>query len=78
MNMNPMQMLQMIRGGNPQQIAMNLLRQNAGNNPMLKNVLDMAEKGDYKGIEEFGRNICNEKGLNANEVISQIKSQIGI
>ena len=80
--MNPiMSMLgQMMKGGgNPQQI----LQQIMGNsqvmqNPILKNTLDMAQKGDSKGIEELARNLCKEKDINPDDAINKIKSQFGM
>lgn len=76
---NPMQMIQMIKsGGNPQQMIMNMMRQNAGNNPVLNNALNMAEKGDMKGIEQLARNLCNEKGINPDDAFNQIKGQFGM
>ena len=41
---NPMMLMQMLRGGNPQQAIMNAMRNQAGQNPFLNNALDMAEK----------------------------------
>lgn len=74
--MNPMQMLQGMR--NPQQF----LQQMMGNssvmkNPMARNAMQMAQKGDSKGIEQMARNLCKEKGLNADDVFNQIKSRFG-
>ena len=58
--MNPMDMLKGMMGiGNPKDMAMKMLSQN--NNPIFKNLIDMANKGDSKGVEEFARNICKEK-----------------
>lgn len=77
--MNPMQLAQMIKsGGNPQQMIMNMMRQNAGNNPVLNNALNMAEKGDMRGIEQLARNLCNEKGINPDDAFNQIKGQFGM
>lgn len=77
--MNPMQFIQMIKGGgNPQQVIMNMMRQNAENNPVLNNALNMAEKGDMKGIEQLARNLCNEKGINPDDAFNQIKGQFGM
>lgn len=77
--MNPMQLVQMIKsGGNPQQMIMSMMRQNAGNNPVLNNALNMVEKGDMKGIEQLARNLCNEKGINPDDAFNQIKGQFGM
>ena len=41
----------------------------------MKNTIEMAQKGDMQGIEQMARNLCKEKGLNADDVINQIKSK---
>ena len=62
--MNPMALVQMLRGGgNPQAMLMNIMKQNAGNNPVLNNTMQMMEKNDYKGIEQLARNLGKEKGV---------------
>lgn len=44
MNMNPMQLIQMIKGGqNPQQLVMNILEQQMQNTPMGANLLSLAK-----------------------------------
>ena len=50
---------------NPKQMAMNLLKSRCGNNPMLNNVMQMANNGNMKGVEQVARNLCKEKGINA-------------
>ena len=80
--MNPiMSMLgQMMKGGgNPQQMIQQMMGNNQiVQNPILKNTLEMAQKGDSKGIEELARNLCKEKGVNPDDAISKIKSQFGM
>lgn len=78
--MNPVQMIlnQMMKGGNPQQEVMNMLKSQSGNNPMANNLLDMAQKGDSKGIEQMARNMCKEKGIDADQAVEQLKQQFGI
>lgn len=75
---NPMQIMQMLRGGNPQQAIMNAMRNQAGQNPVLNNALDMAEKQDAKGLEQLARNLCESNGVNADDMVKQIKSQFGM
>jgi ABC-type microcin C transport system permease subunit YejB len=77
--MNPMQLIQMMRGGNPQQFLQQMMGNNSVmSNPMARNAMQMAQKGDYKGIEQMARNLCQEKGLNPDDIIKQIKSGFGI
>ena len=47
-------------------------------NPMAKNAIGMAQSGDTKGIEQMARNLCQEKGINPDEMINQIKSRMGM
>ena len=74
--MNPLMMIgkMMKNGGNPQQI----FQQMMGNNPIMKNAFDMAQKGDSKGVEELARNLCREKGINPDEAIMKVKQQLGM
>lgn len=75
---NPMMLMQMLRGGNPQQAIMNAMRNQAGQNPVLNNALDMAERQDAKGLEQLARNLCESNGVNADDMVKQIKSQFGM
>ena len=75
---NPMMLMQMLRGGNPQQEIMNAMRNQAGRNPVLNNALDMAEKQDAKGLEQLARNLCESNGVNTDDMVKQIKSQFGM
>ncbi len=73
--MNPMNLMQMFRGGNPQQFIQQIMGNNQiMSNPMAKNVIDMAQNGNMQGIEQMARNLCKEKGLDADQVMQQIKS----
>lgn len=69
----PPQFLQMIRGGNPQQILSGMIQQN--NNPMLQNVMNMMNNGDSSGIEQFARNLCASKGIDADELMRNVQEQ---
>lgn len=51
--MNPVQFVKMMRGGNPQKVVMDMMREQAGNNPVMRNAMQMAEKGDSEGIENL-------------------------
>ena len=73
--MNIMQLI----GKNPEQFIQNMLSNNqVMKNPMAKNTLDMAQKGNMQGIEQMARNLCKENGLDADEVMNQIKSRFGL
>lgn len=74
---NPLSFIQAMR--NPQAFIQNMINNNqAMQNPILKNALEMAQKGDKQGVEELARNLCKEKGVNPEEAIGKIKNQFGI
>lgn len=75
---NPMQIMQMMKGGSPQQAIMNMMRQQAGNNPVLKNAIDMAEKGDVDGLKNLAHNLGKENGIDVDEKFNEIKNQFGM
>ena len=45
---NMMQLMNMIKNGNPQEIVMNMLEERAQGNPLFANMLDLVQKGDTK------------------------------
>ena len=71
--MNPLSMIKgMIGNMNPKNIVMNMLRNNS--NPICSNLLQMAEKGDTKGIEQFARNVCKEKNIDFDKQFNDFMS----
>ena len=77
--MNPLQLIGMIKnGGNPQQMVMNMLQNMGGNNPMVSNVLNMAQSGNTKQIEQFARNICKERGVSFDDEFAKFRRQTGL
>ena len=56
MNINPMQLIQLIKSGqNPQQLVMNILQQKSQTNPILNNAMNLAQNGNqyYDWIEIY-------------------------
>ena len=75
--MNPFQMLGAMK--NPQAFIQQMMNNNqVMSNPMAKNIIDMAQKGDVAGIEQMGRNIAKEKGIDFDKAFSDFKKQFPI
>ena len=73
---NPMNLIAQIRqGANPQQLMMNILESQAGQNPLMANLLQMAKSGRTADIEAFARNIAKEKGIDFDKEFSRFKKQ---
>ena len=68
---NPMQFMNMLKGiKNPKDAVINMIK--ANNNPMVKNLVEMAEKGDSQGVENFARNIFKEQGRDFDKEYSEL------
>lgn len=76
--MNPMNLIQMLRGGNPTQMLMGMLKQQSGNNPVMQNALNMAEKGDIDGLKNLAHNLGKENGIDVDSKFNEIKNQFGM
>lgn len=73
---NPMALLQMLKGGNPKNFLMNMISNQMGNqNPMIKNLIDMANNGDNAGVETFARNLLKDKGIDFDKEFKNFMEQ---
>ena len=72
--MIPNNIIKMFKGQNPKQLAMNMAKQNS--NPMIANLMKMANEGKTQGIEEFARNIMQERGMDFDSEFANFMRQI--
>ena len=77
-NMNPMQLMQMLKGGNPQSFVFQMLEQNAQNNPFFANILQLAKNNKTSEIEQIAINMCKEKGVDLNKEFNSFKNNLGL
>lgn len=74
---NPINIIQVL--GNPQQFLQKVIGNNQiMGNPMARNAVEMMQNGNAQGIEQMARNLCKEKGLNADDVMNQLKGRFGL
>lgn len=61
---------------NPVQVLLNrFMNSPMMNNPMAKNVLDLAKQGNVSAIEQFGRNIAKERGVDFDKAFANFRNQ---
>ena len=77
-NMNPFQMIQMLKSGNPQSFVFQMLEQNAQNNPFFANILQLAKSNKTAEIEQIAINMCKEKGIDFNKEFNSFKNNLGL
>lgn len=57
---------------NPQSVINKIITQNS--NPVINNLIKMAQKGDVRGVENFARNLFKEKGRNFDKEFAEFKN----
>ena len=70
---NPMQLMQLMK--NPQAILQQAMQ---SGNPIIKNAIEMYQRGDKDGINQLAQNLCKERGTSYDDMVKQIKSQFGM
>lgn len=76
--MNPVALVKMMR--NPQMAMQTIMQQNPQlqNNQPLMNAFNAIQNGDMKQAEQIARNVCQQNGVNPDEMISNLKNNIGM
>lgn len=60
--LNPTQLAMMLRQGNPQQVARQIIQTNYPNDPQMMQLLQMAERGDVQNLQKVAQNIFSAQG----------------
>ena len=77
MNVNPFQLLQLIRSGqNPQQLLMSIFQQQGQNNPILNNAMNLANNGNVSGLENLARNLAAQRGIDFDQAFANFKNSL--
>lgn len=75
--MNPLQFMKAMR--NPQEFMQNIMNNNEiMRNPIVKNAMEMYQKGDTKGLQAMAENLAKERGTTVDDMKSQIMAQFGM
>ena len=74
-NVNPLQLIQLIKGGqNPQQLLMGILNNQGRNNPILQNAGQLAQRGDISALEQVARNLAAQKGVDYDQGMNYLRN----
>lgn len=65
-NLNIMQLMSVLRSSGPQAAALQLFQNGFSNNAEMQNLIQMAQSGNSKGIQQFAQNFFNQRGRNFN------------
>lgn len=79
LEVNPMQLIAAIKSGqNPQQLMLSILEGQMSNTPIGQNLLQLAKKGDAKGIEQIARNLSKQQGIDYDTEFAAFRKMLGI
>ena len=71
-NLNPMQLLLMLKNGNPQAVAEQIINQNFPNNSQMQQLLQMGKQGNTKGLEQIAQQILGQQGKDFNTEMNNL------
>ena len=78
-NVDPRQLVQMIKSGqNPQQLMINVLQNQMGGTPMGANLIQLAKNGNGRGIEQIARNLAQQQGIDFDKELLNFKKNLGL
>ena len=73
------QMANLVKSGNPQQVVLSMLEQNANQgNAVAANLMQLARQGNTREIEQIARNIAKEKGVDFDKEFNSFKQMFGL
>lgn len=76
---NMMAVMEKLKGmQNPQQMIVKMMQDQAGNNPVAGNAVEMMNAKNYSGLEELARNIGKQKGVDVDAMMKQIRNGMGM
>lgn len=72
--LNPMQLISLLKGGNPQVVVQQIIQQNFPNDPTMQNLLKLGQQGDVKSLEQFAQQFFSQRGLDFNSEMKNLMS----
>lgn len=73
------QIANLVKSGNPQQVVLSMLEQNANQgNAVAANLMQLARQGNTREIEQIARNIAKEKGVDFDKEFNSFKQMFGL
>ena len=73
-NMNPMEMVDLFKGRNPQELVMSMIKNNNINDPQINELISLAEKGDTNSLTKIATDMFAKQGKNFDTEFSNFMS----
>jgi hypothetical protein len=60
--LNPMQLISLLRGGNPQQVVQQLIQTNYPNDPTMQQLMQYAQQGNTQALNQYAQQLFARSG----------------
>ena len=60
--LNPMQLISLLRGGNPQQVVQQIIQTKYPNDPTMQQLLQYAQQGNTQALNQFAQQLFARSG----------------
>lgn len=74
--LNPMQLVMLLKQGNPQSVAQQIIQSNFSNDSTMMSLLQMAQNGNVQGLEQYARQFAGSRGLDYNTEMNNLMAAI--
>lgn len=61
-SLNPIQLLNLLRSGNPQAVAQQIIQQNYPNDPTMQQLLELGRQGNIQALNQFAQQFFARNG----------------
>lgn len=75
-NLNPAFLINLLKNGNPQEVAMQIIQTNYPNDPMMKNLVEMGQRGDINGLQQFAQQLFAKEGRDFNQEMNNFMNAL--
>lgn len=74
--LDPMQLMNMLKNGNSQQVAEQIIKTNFSNDPIMMNLLQLGQKGDVQSLKQFAQQYLSQQGKDFNKEMNNLMKTI--
>lgn len=75
-NLNPAFLINLLKNGNPQEVAMQIIQTNYPNDPTMQSLVEMGQRGDINGLQQFAQQMFAKEGRDFNQEMNNFMSAL--
>ena len=74
--MNPMSLVSLLKGRNPQELVMSMIQGNNINDPMINDLIKYAQNNYIENVNKIAENYFNQRGMNFQKELNNLMSML--